>query len=418
MTQHLGDSQATECDVIVVGGSFAGAACAKRLVDAGLKVIVLEKKELPRHKICSGILSPRGKRFLEENFGRIPDEALHEPKTCNGVIFHFPSLNTMKMDFLGGATPHLYRKYSDHWALKQSGAEIHDQTSFEGFSENDKGVAIAAQDIKNKCAKTYTARWLVGADGPSSPVVRSMYPKPFQTGPESPLFFVGQKFHKIIDCPLDPQYFHFWFHPDLGRYVWSHARDGQQIVGVGFEVGQNFDEAHLKVQSYFENKHGVKLEPAEKAQSEGCMENFGPSLINRYIFGKGRVLVTGQAAGFLNMLAEGMSCALHSGAIAGESIIEAHLKNKPIQESYRQKVQSEVRRCSDQWNPFAMLVGNPHEAEPKKALKELGLKNGVKVFGEMCTFIKTYKDYKWGRIMLRTGLERMIKGRYSETPWR
>ena len=71
----------TECDVVVVGGSFAAAACAQRLSDAGLEVVVLEKKALPRHKICSGILSPRGKRFLEENFGRIPDEALHDPNS-------------------------------------------------------------------------------------------------------------------------------------------------------------------------------------------------------------------------------------------------------------------------------------------------------------------------------------------------
>ena len=34
----------------------------------------IERKELPRHKICSGILSPRGHRFLLENFGPLPPE--------------------------------------------------------------------------------------------------------------------------------------------------------------------------------------------------------------------------------------------------------------------------------------------------------------------------------------------------------
>ena len=66
----------------------------------------------------------------------------------------------------------------------------------------------------------------------------------------------------------------------------------------------------------------MHLEP-EDDDDEGCGENFGPSLINRYVFGKGNVLITGQAAGFLNIIAEGMSCALHSGAISGEAIIEA-----------------------------------------------------------------------------------------------
>jgi flavin-dependent dehydrogenase len=76
------------------------------------------------------------------------------------------------------------------------------------------------------------------------------------------------------------------------------------------------------VEAYLRDKHGVQLKPADD-DHEGCAENFGPSLINRYVFGQGNVLVTGQAAGFLNMIGEGMSCALHSGAISGEAIVEA-----------------------------------------------------------------------------------------------
>lgn len=406
-----------DCDVVVVGGSFAGAACAKRLVDAGMNVVVLEKKSLPRHKICSGILSPRGKRFLEENFGPIPVEALHAPETCDGVVFHFPSLKNVKMNFIGGPTPHLHRKYSDHWALKQSGAQLHDQRNYIGLEETEKGIQVYAENTQSLEKIQYNARWLVGADGPASPVLRSLYPNPFQGSVEKPMFFVGQKFHKIIECPLDPQYFHFWFHPELGRYVWSHARDGMQIVGVGFEVGDNFDKAHLKVQKYLEESHGVRLEAAIQSQSEGCLENFGPSLINQYVFGKGRVLITGQAAGFLNMLAEGMSCALHSGAIAGESIIESSLRNKPVQENYRKLIHSEVRKCSDQWNPFMIALKNPHEADPKKELRKLGFVPAMQILLEIWTFLKTYKEYKWGRRMLKNGIYRLIHGRYPEECW-
>ena len=113
-------------DVVIVGASLSAAAAAKRLVDAGLETIVLERKALPRHKICSGILSPRGHRFLIENFGPLPREVLHEPTSCRGVTFHFPSMVSMSMDFFGGTTPHLHRKYSDYWAIQRSGAEVHD----------------------------------------------------------------------------------------------------------------------------------------------------------------------------------------------------------------------------------------------------------------------------------------------------
>ena len=65
------NSKVRNVDAIIVGAGLSGAACAKRLIDAGYGTIVLEKKKLPRHKVCSGILSPRGHRFLIENFSSL-----------------------------------------------------------------------------------------------------------------------------------------------------------------------------------------------------------------------------------------------------------------------------------------------------------------------------------------------------------
>ena len=399
-----------DVDVIIVGASLSAAAAAKRLIDAGLETIVLERKELPRHKICSGILSPRGHRFLLENFGPLPREALHEPTSCQGVTFHFPSMVSMSMDFFGGATPHLHRKYSDHWAIQRSGAEIHDQTAFVGLEDNGNDVIVRAR--KNGEPVEYRARYVIGADGPSSVVTRAIYPQ----YPQSiPWFFVGQKFHDIVECPLDPQYFHFWFHPGLGHYTWSHARDGRQIVGVGFKRGDNFAQKHQTVVKYLTDKHGVTLQPA--TDDEGCGENFGPSLINRYVFGKGNVLITGQAAGFLNMIGEGMSCALHSGAISGEAVVEARLRNRPVQEMYRRMIASEVRRTSDQWNPLKIAFDRPHEADFPAALMALGWRDRVKVLRDMWRFVVLYKEFNWGRHIVSSALQRPLIGGYSMRRW-
>jgi flavin-dependent dehydrogenase len=397
-------------DVIIVGASLAAAAAAKRLTDAGLETVVLERKTLPRHKICSGILSPRGHRFLIENFGPLPREALHEPTSCKGVTFHFPSMVSMSMDFFGGTTPHLHRKYSDHWAIKQSRAEVHDETSFAGLEDHGDHVLVHAR--KNGEPVEYRARRVIGADGPSSLVTRAVYP---DYPKQIPWFFVGQKFHDIIDCPLDEQYFHFWFHPGLGHYTWSHARDGRQIVGVGFKRGDNFAAKHQNVVNYLSDKHGVKLK--EHTDDEGCAENFGPSLINRYVFGKGNVLITGQAAGFLNMIGEGMSCALHSGAISGEAIVEANLRNRPVQEIYRKMIASEVRRTSDQWNPLKIAFDRPHEADFPAALMALSWRDRAKVLRDMWRFVVLYKEFKWGRQIASAALQRPLIGGYSMWKW-
>ena len=40
-----------KCDVLIIGASLSAAAAPKRLVDAGLDTVVLERTKLPRHKI-------------------------------------------------------------------------------------------------------------------------------------------------------------------------------------------------------------------------------------------------------------------------------------------------------------------------------------------------------------------------------
>lgn len=399
-------------DVIIVGASLAAAAAAKRLVDAGIETLILERQQLPRHKICSGILSPRGHRFLLENFGPLPREALHAPTSCRGVTFHFPCLVPMPMDFFGGTTPHLHRKYSDYWAIRRSGADVMDRTSLITLEDQNNQVIVTA---RKHGGETFAlkARYVIGADGPSSAVRKAIYPEYTE---QIPWFFVGQKFHEIIDCPLDDEYFHFWFHPDLGHYTWSHARDGRQIVGVGFKQGDNFKQRHLYVTDYLEKKHAVKLKPADP-DHEGCAENFGPSLINKYVFGKGNVLLTGQSSGFLNMIGEGMSCALHSGAIAGESIVESICRNQALQPVYRQMISSEVRRTTDQWNPLMIAFGKPHEADFRTALMALSIGDRIKVLRDIWRFLLLYKEFRWGRELAKGSVERLLHGKYRSQRW-
>ena len=46
------------CDVLVIGGGPAGSSCARRLHEAGLDVLVMDKAEFPRDKVCAGWITP------------------------------------------------------------------------------------------------------------------------------------------------------------------------------------------------------------------------------------------------------------------------------------------------------------------------------------------------------------------------
>jgi flavin-dependent dehydrogenase len=48
----------TKHDVIVIGGSLAGAACVRELEKRGIDAIALERDRFPRRKVCGGFLSP------------------------------------------------------------------------------------------------------------------------------------------------------------------------------------------------------------------------------------------------------------------------------------------------------------------------------------------------------------------------
>ncbi len=47
-----------KCDVVIVGGGPAGSSCAWKLGQAGVDVMIVDKKEFPRDKVCAGWITP------------------------------------------------------------------------------------------------------------------------------------------------------------------------------------------------------------------------------------------------------------------------------------------------------------------------------------------------------------------------
>ena len=50
----------TEVDVLVVGAGPGGSSAAYHLARSGLDVLLIEKSEFPREKVCGDGLTPRG----------------------------------------------------------------------------------------------------------------------------------------------------------------------------------------------------------------------------------------------------------------------------------------------------------------------------------------------------------------------
>jgi menaquinone-9 beta-reductase len=52
-------------DVIVIGGSLAGAACVRELIERGVDAVAFERAHFPRAKVCGGFVSSGGIECLE-----------------------------------------------------------------------------------------------------------------------------------------------------------------------------------------------------------------------------------------------------------------------------------------------------------------------------------------------------------------
>ena len=55
----------TTCDVLIVGAGPAGSSCARRLVQAGIDVVIADRAAFPRDKVCTGWITPETIDALE-----------------------------------------------------------------------------------------------------------------------------------------------------------------------------------------------------------------------------------------------------------------------------------------------------------------------------------------------------------------
>lgn len=100
-------------DVIVIGAGPAGTATAKRCAENGLNALILEKCNLPRHKICGGmVMGPVARALIKQEFGDIPESILTRPPYLTGYEVHVPGMDSQELD---NHTPLAWRKHLDYW---------------------------------------------------------------------------------------------------------------------------------------------------------------------------------------------------------------------------------------------------------------------------------------------------------------
>src|SRR5438445_227283 len=154
-------------DVIVVGLGPAGATVAADLGRAGLSVLALEWKPIPRYKVCGGGLSARIDALLDPGYRDLIEATTHT------VRFQHPHAHPFH---LRSSEPIAYMvmrdRFDAHLARKaqEAGVRVHDGERVLDVREEADAVEVITTQHR------YLGKVVIGADGAGGIVARSLFP--------------------------------------------------------------------------------------------------------------------------------------------------------------------------------------------------------------------------------------------------
>ena len=291
-----------EAEVIVIGGGPAGSTCAWKLKQGGKDVLLLDKKQFPRLKLCAGWITPRVLRHLKMNLQTYPHSLLK-----------FKRLNFI----IGGRRyPVPTRQYSirrvefDAWLLERAGVPV----------QQHKVQSIRRENSNYIIDDAYRCTYLVGAGGTHCPVYHNLFKEINPRAQERVISALELEFP--YDYPSRECY--LWFtENNLVGYSW-YVPKGNGYLNIG--IGGKLDK--LKARGETIRTHWnlllEKLDKLELVQGQ----DLKPSGYNYYlrrevIVGqRDNAFITGDAAGLATLdMGEGIGPAVESGILAARAIL-------------------------------------------------------------------------------------------------
>jgi flavin-dependent dehydrogenase len=332
-------------DVVIVGSGPAGAGAARALTGSGLSVLIAEREELPRFKMCSGIVFPSGRKFIADHFGDIPDKVLCSPERVEGNRIHpsidAPSFDTPFAVFDGEEGMEVEglntsRSELDYWLCSQSDAHLVGGYCFEDFEPDGRGYIVHLQHGDRPVS--VRAKFLIGADGAISQVRMAAFPGFDEGVARIPNY---EEFY-LADIDLEPGWLHIFLDRSItGYFATVFHDDGRIQVVTGAHRQEPVREYFHAFRSHLEAKHGLVVKEMLSSHGIGLTDM---SAQKNYCLGSDNLLLVGEAGGFLRG-GEGITSALASGKAAGEAILASLESGKPAIGHFRELASEELRIC-------------------------------------------------------------------------
>ncbi|MEX2670711.1 MAG: NAD(P)/FAD-dependent oxidoreductase [Phycisphaeraceae bacterium] len=228
-----------QCDVLVVGGGPAGSSFAWQLRQAGLDVVILDKKDFPRDKICAGWVTPPVFEALKVDL----DDYAKDGRVLQPITgFYVGRVDGKQL--LPGVASHyddpvsygIRRCEFDEYLLRRCGAEL--------------ALGVAVKSIERRDDRwvindAYEAPLLVGAGGHFCPVARKLNSG---GGAAKELIVAAQEIEfpmtseQQAACKVDAHVPELYFCSDLAGYAWCFRKGDHLNIGLGREDSQRLSD--------------------------------------------------------------------------------------------------------------------------------------------------------------------------------
>lgn len=287
-----------EVETIIVGGGPAGSSAARELLRHQRPCLVLDRKPMPRLKLCAGWITQKVIADLEIDPATYP----HGLLKLNRIKFFFGRRHRFSKT-VPSQQYSIRRIEFDAWLLQRTGVAVEEHTVRAIERENEHFVI----DGKYRC------RNLIGAGGTHCPIKKTFFPAndgnlvvaqeiEYETTPRSAV------------CTL-------WF-PFAGTFGYAWYVPKANAVNIGF--------GGLRTQNEDWDKDALWQEFVRLLLRERCIDGEPPAPKGySYYIGNRRKKVSceraylvGDAAGLATEdLAEGIGPAVESGQLAAREIL-------------------------------------------------------------------------------------------------
>ena len=299
-------------DLVVAGGGPAGASAAYAAARAGLRVALVDKAAFPREKLCGGGLTDRCRGLFEAVYGQAwPAEIVGASANFTFAMAGAP-LSRMEGYSRLGMT--LRRAFDAHMVGLAVAAG-----AIPCLGDGADAIDLAARLVTLKSGRRLGYSHLIGADGVNSVVARTLFGRAFDPAR------IGFGLEVEVprgDLPAWDDAIEIDFGAAVWGYGWVFPKAASLTIGVGGVHSLNAD-MRQRLAAYLAQKG---LDPA-RYRVKGQFLPFGDP---RPAPGRGRVLLAGDAAGFVDPITgEGIGYAIESGAAAGRAVAEAVAAGAP-----------------------------------------------------------------------------------------